>query len=155
MSKKTDMAVEDPQAATVKELKAAFPDSDAEFREACLEAEMTLAQAKDAWLIRLAEQKRELEEGKTTLTEQLATLRAENERLKAARPGGEKELSLTVPHGGEEDELSQLRGEARWQAEWDRSEELQAEFDGNKAAYLAYQRAAKRGQVRIVGNKAS
>jgi signal peptide peptidase SppA len=57
-----------PVAATVSELKAALPDSSAEFREGCQERKLTLAQAKDEWLGELRKQNEEL-------------------RAKAAKPG--------------------------------------------------------------------
>ena len=49
MSTENTGTAAEPKAATLKELKAAFPDSDPVFREGCLEEEMTLAAAKDAW----------------------------------------------------------------------------------------------------------
>jgi signal peptide peptidase SppA len=45
-----------PVAATLAELKGGLPDSDAEFREECIEAGLPLAAAKDRWLDRLREQ---------------------------------------------------------------------------------------------------
>lgn len=38
------------EAATLKQLKAAFPDTDAAFRERCMEAGMSISQAKDAYI---------------------------------------------------------------------------------------------------------
>lgn len=38
------------EAATLKQLKAAIPDSDPAFRERCLDAGLTLSAAKDAWM---------------------------------------------------------------------------------------------------------
>jgi len=38
------------EAATIKQLKAAIPDSDPAFRERCLDAGLTLSAAKDAWM---------------------------------------------------------------------------------------------------------
>ena len=57
-----------PKAATLKELKAAIPDATAEFREECVEKDLTLAQAKDAWMDHLRAQnenlRSEVENGK-------------------------------------------------------------------------------------------
>ncbi|MFQ5493772.1 MAG: head maturation protease, ClpP-related [Phycisphaerae bacterium] len=45
-----------PRGATVAELKSALPDSDAAFREECIEGGLTLAAAKDRWMDRLRSQ---------------------------------------------------------------------------------------------------
>lgn len=45
-----------PTAATLGELKSAIPDSDAAFREKCIEQGFTLPQAQTAWMSVLREQ---------------------------------------------------------------------------------------------------
>lgn len=61
-----------PRAATLAELKTALPDTNADFREQCLEKAWTLAQAKDARMAQLqaenASQAQELEKVRTQTT---------------------------------------------------------------------------------------
>lgn len=58
----TAPTVSTPQAATLKELKAEFPDSDAQWREGCMEIGLTMEQAKDAWIKHLGEKTKAAEE---------------------------------------------------------------------------------------------
>jgi len=44
-------------------------------------------------------------------------------------------------------------GPQKWEAEWDKSLELQGEFRGNKAAYLAYCKHNAAGHVKILNKK--
>lgn len=59
-------------SATVAELKSKFPDSDAQFREDCIEKGLTVEQAASAWQEHRAK----------TLTEQTTTLSAELEKAR-------------------------------------------------------------------------
>jgi len=49
-----EVTVPAPHAASLRELKAAFPESNAEWREACLESGATLDQAKDRWIAQVS-----------------------------------------------------------------------------------------------------
>jgi ATP-dependent protease ClpP protease subunit len=56
-----------PKAASMKELKASFPDANNDFLVAQCEAESTIDQAKDAWMKELANQAKLLKEENETL----------------------------------------------------------------------------------------
>lgn len=73
-----------PKAATIQELKAAFEGGDAEFREACLEKEMTLSEAKDVWIKKLTGKNKELGERVAELEGKITDL----EKQVASKPRG-------------------------------------------------------------------
>jgi hypothetical protein len=50
--------------------------------------------------------------------------------------------------------LAGLAGEALWKAEFANSADLQAEFGGKEASYLAFKRAEASGQARILNKSA-
>lgn len=64
-----------PLPATFAELKTTLPEATAEFREQCLEQNLTLVQAKDRWTAKLVED--------------LKAMQAERDALKTAKPGVE------------------------------------------------------------------
>lgn len=134
-----------PAQATLKELKAAFPAANAEFREKCLENEWTLAQAKDAWI---GELKAQAEKGKAdmaALTAERDALRAERDALKAASVT--TAVSATVPFApGNSGSAAQTPD--GWKAEYAASADLQREF-GSEVAYVAFQKNAAAGNIRF------
>ena len=84
----------EPKAATLAELKKSIPDSDAEFRESCLEGGCTLVQAQAEWSDRLREQNKKL---KADLDEaKAATVRPGVKALETRRDAGEADAGDPV-----------------------------------------------------------
>lgn len=81
--------VQSANPATLAELKAALPDSDAAFRLDCLEKGYSLEQAKDIWMDRLSQRVKDLEAEKATLEDATETLRG-HEGVEAQVEGKEK-----------------------------------------------------------------
>lgn len=97
---KAAMSDTETKPATLKELKAALPESTAEFREKCLEGSMTVAQATAAWAAHLSE---ELKATKTQLAEMKAKQAAEGDEPPLKKPGV-KALQQASKKTSDEDE---------------------------------------------------
>lgn len=153
MSKELDAgtAVEEPKAATVAELKAAFPNSDAEFRESCQETGCTLEQAGARWTEQVEARNKELGEQSTELKQQVEDLEGKLAKAEAAAK------NQTATEGGEAVETEAGLADAgdvddeRLKAEYAGSAQLQAEFGqlGGFDAFKNWKQAEARGAARI------
>jgi len=155
---KDQPAVEQPKVATVAELKNAFPESDAEFREGCTENNCTLAQALERWTKQveatnqtLNAKNAELSASAEESAEKIAALEAELAEAKAAaaKPADDQR-DLALQHGADAAGGDPADDEAGWKAEYARDAKLRNEF-GEEGAYLAFKRIEARGGVRIKG----
>jgi hypothetical protein len=123
------VAVAPPQA-TVAGLKAAFPSSDAVWREAQLEAGATLEQARVAWTEELEQRNARLEAEKAALT---------------ARTSG----TAGVTFGAADAPPADVAEAA--DADWQKTPALHAEFT-SREAYRQYRVAVAEGRVRVKTN---
>lgn len=150
--KQEQTAVETPKAATVTELKAAFPESSAEFREKCLEAEATLEQARASWAehvqaenAKLVEAQNELQTKCDELGQQVEKLEAKAKNPAEPAAGGGKAVETTAS------ETDDGPGdESQWEAEFKRDRTIRAEF-GDLETYQAFKKAEGAGRVKIRG----
>jgi signal peptide peptidase SppA len=125
-NEKVETPAERPAAATLAELKAAFPKSTADFREACLEAGDTVEAATRRWA--------------DTLAAQLETVNAETDTLR-------KQLQAAKTVGVGEQAVG-FAGSDAAVSTWGNNAELRQEFRGNKGDYEAWSRAVENGLVR-------
>jgi signal peptide peptidase SppA len=91
-------AAAEKKAATIVELKAALPDSTADFREKCQESGLTLAEAKDRWMVELREQNKALAAAAAAAKTEAAQAQANAAK---AQEAGKKGVGVpAVPAGG-------------------------------------------------------
>lgn len=102
-----------PKAATVAELKTEFPGSSAEFRERCIEADMTLDQARKAWT---AELSRKLEASEKSAKAEKERADEAEKKLATKRPGGAGVGTRNASTAGGEDD-AEFTGNARQEIE--------------------------------------
>ena len=139
----------DPKAATIGELKAAFPNAGSDFYLAQLERGASLEQAKDAWITHLHEQNAKLAKEKAELeakakADEAAKVKAEEElKAKGAKPGNPT-VGAGAKAGG-----SESGGDAKeqWQAKID--EKMKAGLSRQQAV-LAVAKANPELQAAVV-----
>ena len=106
-------------AASLKELKTALPKSDAAFRESCLEADMSIEQAKDKWLSKV-EADLEASQAQTAQAkadaDAQAVAAAEAEKAKATKPGVQPLTSSKHGSGGAGADTDAGSATDRWNA---------------------------------------
>lgn len=90
------------QAATVQELKAAFPDATSDFREKCLEDGLTMAAAKDRYLDQLRAEKESRDAELEAANKELAELKKDR--------GGKLPGASAVPEGKSPDDEDAAAG---------------------------------------------
>jgi len=100
LKKEKTMSKESTGPATLAELKEAFPDALAEFRESCLEMEATLADAKDLWIDAL----------RNKVKAQDAALKEATAKTAAIKPPG----NAPVPSGGTTTAGTSANATAEW-----------------------------------------
>ena len=148
--KKGSPAEPEKQPATIQALKERFPDSDAEWREGCIEKALTLSEARERWYAKLDADNKALSEEVAELKEAKAKLDKELFDLKAERAGtspGTDPVS-GKPEGADTPKDPPPNTEEAWKAEYAKSEALQAEF-GSESTYLHWKRQDTAGNVRI------
>ena len=139
---------EKPKAATIHELRSNFPEADAEFREKCLEKDMTLAQAKDLWAEqvtakneKLAAEVADLKEKNTELEAKVGELEKQVEqKRRGVQTVGTR--NVTAEGSSAEDEVNRRVAE-RVKAGEERHKAFQAVLKEDKALHEAYREEAK------------
>ena len=137
-----------PKAATIHELRSNFPEADAEFREKCLEKDMTLAQAKDLWAEqvtakneKLAAEVADLKEKNTELEAKVGELEKQVEqKRRGVQTVGTR--NVTAEGSSAEDEVNRRVAE-RVKAGEERHKAFQAVLKEDKALHEAYREEAK------------
>lgn len=127
--------------ATLAELKATFPQSDATFRERMIESGATLDAAKDAWIEQLTAKA-------DAASERAAKAEAQAKAAAAAASG----LTNAIPTARltlEATEAAPSDADAAIKAEWNADAAIRAEFRNNYKSYAAVRTAERAGRVRI------
>lgn len=148
--------------ATVQDLKRHFPDATAEWQLGCIEEGVTLWQAQERWRTHLEGKVRELDKALAARDAELKALHAEVFDLKA------KAMAVPEAGGGDAVEHSEKPPTKSfgddpegWEREWSANPigeagvPVQTEFRGDKAAYIAFRKAAKEGRCRIFGSQSA